>query len=163
MLPLVLLTLCFYSSIFSSWNRTGYASRISLSSSQVASFGLSFFHCTLTWLMVWFRSKVFLLSRIRSSPTWNSPSGSTWITFQSITWVASWIYLFKIETWKTLCTLIVGGRANWYATSPTLAKISNCPQYLDANFGNHSMRKYSLCGFIWRHKWIMACILLYVD
>ena len=38
-----------------------------------------------------------------------------------------------METRKTLCTLTVGGRANWYAIDPTLAKISNGPRYLTAN------------------------------
>ena len=76
------------------WNRIGYASRIWLSNSQVASSGLRCFHCTFTWPMVRFQSKISLLSRIQSGSTRKSPSGSTCTSFQFITWVASCTYFF---------------------------------------------------------------------
>ena len=82
------------------WNRIGYASRILLSNSQVASLGLRCFHCTFTCPMVQFRRVISLLSRIQSGSTRIYPSGSTCTTFQSITWVASWTYFFKTEVEK---------------------------------------------------------------
>ena len=124
----------FYPFISSSWNRIGYAFRINLSNSQENYFKLRCLHCILTYPTVRFKSKNTLLSRIHSGPTWNSPSGSTFIKLQSITWVASWICFFKMETWKMSCNLIVGIRSKWYATDPTLAKISNRPQYLGVKY-----------------------------
>ena len=52
-----------------------------------------------------------------------------------------------MESWKTLCTLIVDSKANWYASDPTLAKISNGPQYLGANFEYFSSIKELLLEF----------------
>ena len=57
-----------------------------------------------------------------------------------------------METLKTLCTLTVGGRDNWYATNPTLAKISNGPQYLGANFENLPNLKEIFLGFTFMYK-----------
>ena len=142
-----------YSSISSSWNRIGYASRITLSISQVCYSRLRCFHCTLTCLTVWFQSKISLLSRIFFDRTWNSPSGSTWITFQSITWETSWTYIFKIEPWNILCTLILGVRANFYATDPTLARISNVFPYLGDKFLYLPNLKVLFLGFTFMYTW----------
>ena len=49
---------------------------------------------------------------------WEYPSGSTWITFQSITWVASCTYFFKIEIWWTFCILILGGKSTDMPLTP---------------------------------------------
>ena len=114
-------------------NRIGYASRIWLSNSQVTSSGLRCFHCTFTCPMVRVRSKISLLSRIESGSTKKSPSGSTYTSFQFITWVASCTYLFKTEIWKTLWNFRLGGKSSWNATCPILDNISKGPQYLGAN------------------------------
>lgn len=40
--------------------------------------------------------------RMHIGSTWNYPFGSTWITFQSITWLWSWIYFLRMETWNIM-------------------------------------------------------------
>ena len=60
-------SMLFYSSSSESpWNRIGYVAHIWFFNFQVASFGLRCFHCTFTCPMVWFWSKISLLSRIQS-------------------------------------------------------------------------------------------------
>ena len=141
------------SSPMSSQNRNGYASCMLLSNSQVASSGPRCFHCTFTCHMERFQRLISLFSRIQSSSTRRSPSDFSYMTFQSITWVASWTYFFKIETWNTLCILKFGGKASWYATSPTLARTSNGPQYLGANLAQLPNLKELFLGLTLTNTW----------
>ena len=66
---------------------------------------------------------------------------------QSITWVASCTYFFKIEIWNILCIIRLGGKSNWYATSPTHTNILNGPQYLGANLAQLPSLKDLFLGF----------------
>ena len=129
------------------WNRIGYAAHIWLSNSQVASSGLRCFHCTFTFPMVRFRSKISLLSRIQYGLTKKYPLGSTYTSFQFITWVASCTCIFKTEIWKTLWTLRFGGKASWYANCPILDNISKGPHYLGANLAQLPNFKELFLGF----------------
>ena len=123
-----------YCSITKFQNKCGCSFRISSSSSQVASSGLKCLHWTFTFPMALFRSIMTFLSRMPTGYTWNPPFGSTWITRQSTSWLGSCTYFYNNETWKTLCTFMLAGNANSYATSLILLKISNGPQNLAANF-----------------------------
>ena len=75
----------------------------------------------------WFRNIVTFLSRMRNGSVWNSPSGSTWITSQFITWLQSCRYFLRKETWKTLWALVLAGNAILYANDHILSSTSNDP------------------------------------
>ena len=57
------------------------------------------------------------------------------------------MYIFKKKIWKTLWTLRFGGKANWYATDPTLDNISKGPQYLGASLAQLPNFKELFMGF----------------
>ena len=128
----VLLTLftklLYYNNITKFQNNCRCSFHISSSNSQVGSSGLKCLHWTFTYLMALFRSILTFLSKMPTGCTWNPPSGSTWIRCQSTRWLGSCTYFFNNETWKTLCTFMLGGNANSYATGPILLNISNGPQ-----------------------------------
>ena len=92
--------------------KNGCANRMESSSSHVASSGPYWSHCTFTWPMAQFWSIVTFLSRVRIGSVRNSPSGSTWITSQFITWLGSCTYFLRKETWKTLWALVLAGNAS---------------------------------------------------
>ena len=81
-----------------------------------------------------------------------------------ITWVASCTYFFNMEIWNKLCILILGGKGNWYSSHPTLANISNGPQYLGANLAqlpnlNEIFLGFTLtntCSPTWNSFWVLS-------
>jgi hypothetical protein len=66
-------------------------------------------------------------SRICVNSTWNYPSCSTSITFQSITWLGSGTYLSNKATWNTLWIIMDTRNLIMYAIGPIFLKTSNGP------------------------------------
>ena len=112
--------------------------------------------------MVRFRTKISLLSRIQSSYTRKSLSGSTCTSFQFITWVASCTYFFNTKIWKTLWNFKFGSKSSWYATCPILDSIWKGQQYRDANLAHLANFKelflgltlIKTCSPTWNYFWV---------
>ena len=109
--------------------KNGYDNVMAYSNSHVASLAPKWFHCTFTCAMALFWSIISFLSRMNLGYGQNYPSSSTCIIVQTIMWLESCTYFFNKDTWNTLCSLIVGGKASLFANGPILSRISNGSQY----------------------------------
>ena len=89
-------------------NKEGQKAHILLAISHVASSGPKCFHFTLTSSIARFRSMSCFHCNMHYVSVWNSPSGSTCNTDQSITWSTSWTHLLSNETWEKSWTFTIG-------------------------------------------------------
>ena len=133
--------------------RCGYSARITSSCSHVTSLGLYQVHWTFISFIARFWSYFIFLSNMCTGCTCRTPSGSTWITFQSMTWLASGIYFLSSETWNTLCTVIDAGNESMYATGPILSRISNGPQNHASNLAQLPNFRELMLAFTFKNTW----------
>lgn len=83
-------------------------------------------HRTFTNGISLFLSKWTFLSNISIADSSSVRSFYKSTNWPLITWLRSWRYFLNILTWNKLCTANnYSGNAKWYATFPTLFRISN--------------------------------------
>ena len=131
----------------------GYFACIASSCSQVASSGPYQVHWTFSIPMAHFLRCLIFRYNMQTGCTEKSSSCSTWITFLSMTWLASSTYFLSNDTWNTLWIHIDVGKESMYATCPILSRISNGSQTYAANFEKFPNLRELLLAFTFKNTW----------